>query len=79
MWIFNEMYLFTAKAQKTQRFDYFLFSGETPRKGGIPFDFKSFKGWPPENKKSQLYKVNLIARGNYICHFSIHQSRLAAV
>ena len=29
-WIFNEMYLFTAKAQNTQRFNYFLFSGERP-------------------------------------------------
>jgi hypothetical protein len=45
IWIFNEMYLFTAKTQRTQRFNYFLISGERP-----------------ENKKNQLYKVNLIAR-----------------
>jgi hypothetical protein len=37
--------LFTAKTQRTQRFNYFLFSGERP-----------------ENKKNQLYKVNLIAK-----------------
>jgi hypothetical protein len=56
------MYLFTAEAQRTQRFNYFLFSDERPRKGGITIRFKYFKGWPPENKKNQLYKVNLIAR-----------------
>jgi hypothetical protein len=39
------MYLFTAKAQRTQRFNYFLFSGQRL-----------------ENKKNQLYIVNLIAR-----------------
>jgi len=39
------MYLFTAEAQRTQRFNYFLFTGERP-----------------ENKKNQLYKVNLSAR-----------------
>jgi hypothetical protein len=39
-----------------------LFYGEGPRKDGITFDFKYFKGWPPENKKNQLYKVNLIAK-----------------
>ena len=39
------MYLFTAKAQRTQRFNNFLLSGGRP-----------------ENKKNQLYKVDLIAR-----------------
>ena len=41
----SEIYLFTAKAQRTQRFNYFLFSGERS-----------------ENKKNQLYWVNLIAK-----------------
>jgi hypothetical protein len=27
-----------------------------------------FSGERPENKKNQLYKVNLIAMGNYICN-----------
>jgi hypothetical protein len=40
------MYLFTAKAQRTQRVKYFLFSEERER---------------PENKKDQLYLANLIA------------------
>jgi hypothetical protein len=31
MEIFNEMYLFTAKAQRTRRFNYFLFSGDPPK------------------------------------------------
>jgi hypothetical protein len=30
-WIFNDMYLFTAKTQRTQRFIYFLFSGDPPK------------------------------------------------
>jgi len=29
-WILNDIYIFTAKAQRTQRFDYFLFSVERP-------------------------------------------------
>ena len=31
----NEIFMFTAKAQRTQRFTYFLFSCERPRRGGI--------------------------------------------
>jgi len=34
-WILSNISLFTAKAQRTQRFNYFLFSVERPPKGGI--------------------------------------------
>jgi len=37
IWILNKINLLTAKAQKTQRFNYFLFSGERPENKKNPF------------------------------------------
>ncbi|MEX1328138.1 MAG: hypothetical protein AB1Z29_15130 [Desulfobacterales bacterium] len=64
------MNLFTAKAQRTQRFNYFLFSGERLRLNGREDQLVPIRtiSRSPENKKNQLYKVNLIARGNYNCN-----------
>jgi hypothetical protein len=45
------------------------------RKGLFIFCFlvillKNWRTGRPENKKNQLYKVNLMARGNYNCNIS---------
>ena len=57
VWIFSKIYLFTAKAQRTQRLNYFLFSGERLCLIGREERLVPLRtiGRPPENKKNQLY------------------------